>query len=125
MRQLANALVRSGIVEIPAPVMHGPRKPPVHLLSANAKWHRQNRHNRPTAHFADLAKVMRSHMRNPSTTGTMPNHVRAVDAAGSDTGRAYKLSGPAVRFGWTGRSKGQQHADQRHDYWLPTKVGRL
>src|SRR5258706_15751792 len=117
MRQLANALIRSGIVEVPALVMHGPRKPPVHLLAANAKWHRQNRHNRPTAHFADLGKVMRSHMRNPSTTGTMPSRVRTVDAAGSDTGRAYKLSGPAVKFGWRAQRGGSSHADERRNYW--------
>lgn len=59
--------------------------------------------------------------RNPGHTGTMGNHVRLVEAAGSDSRKAYKQSGPAVKFGWKGTRGGQQHADERRDYWKSSK----
>lgn len=119
MATLRQALIALRRASLPPQVMHGPIKPPVGLLKANADWHRRKHAKRPAAHFADVGRVMRDSMRNPSTSGSMHHTARTVDAAGSDTGRAYKLSAPQVKFGWSGRRDSQAHPDQRRDYWLP------
>lgn len=56
----------------------------------------EQRERRRAKFLRTLPQVMREHMRNPSVSGTMHAQMRLVDGAGSDTRKAYKLSGPAT-----------------------------
>jgi hypothetical protein len=49
-------------------------------------------------------EVYRGALRNPSTSGTVTGEARLRDAAGSDSHKKYKLSGPSTPFGEVGRS---------------------
>lgn len=56
---------------------------------------------KPKSRFADklIAEVIRQALRNPATSGSVPGDVRLREAAGSDAGKKYKLSGMATPFG--------------------------
>lgn len=47
----------------------------------------------------DIQQVMKSHMTNPSVSGSTSADVRMRDAAGSDTAKNRKLSPMATPFG--------------------------
>ena len=54
--------------------------------------------------LAGIRSVYYQSIGNPSVSGSVPADVRMRDAAGSDSHRKYKLSGPATQFGMPGRS---------------------
>lgn len=52
----------------------------------------------------DIRDALADQRRNPSVSGSMPSENRLRDAAGSDSGKLYRVSGPATQFGMPGRS---------------------
>lgn len=46
-----------------------------------------------------FASVYAAHTRNPATSGSVTSEARLRDAAGSDSGKKYRLSGPGTPVG--------------------------
>lgn len=81
----------------------------------------EQRKKRLARFMRGFSEVYNSAKRNPSVSGTQPSLNRMMDAAGSDSGKKYRVSAPAVQFGWEPRRDGQAHPDERKDYWLPNR----
>ena len=60
----------------------------------------------------DILSVLSDARRNPSVSGSVPSDVRLREAAGSDSGKKYKLSGMATPVGMAWH-KGDNKAVER------------
>ena len=50
---------------------------------------------------SEIAQVYNSNKRNPSVSGSVPSDIRNIEAAGSDSVKKFRLSGPGTPFGMT------------------------
>lgn len=76
----------------------------------------------PRVFLAGLRSVYKSHTKNPGVSGTMHGSMRLIEAAGSDTRKNQRVSGPRVSFGAKGSRNGEIRKNDERRYWLEKKT---